>query len=65
MNKLTTSILVLIIISALFIVAKPVPFFDEVGNVKNFGIGETETIMPFYVVSLFGGILTYLVMSFQ
>lgn len=65
MNKLTTSIFVIIIISALFIVAKPQPFFDEDGNAKNFGISSDETIIPFYIVSLFGGIISYLVLSFR
>lgn len=65
MNRLTVSILVLLFISAIFIVTKHTYFFNDDGSVKNLGIGVNETLVPFYFISLLGGIITYLGLSFQ
>ena len=45
-------------------VTKPQYFFDG-KEVKQFGCyGKNETLFPFYVVALMGGIITYFIFTF-
>ena len=59
--KLVKVIVLYLIIVFTLLYIKPTLFLDEEGNIKEFGTGETKSVVPLWLVFMCVSILSYFV----
>ena len=62
-RKMQKVLLFFIGVNALVYYYKPAFCFDDKGNFKDFGVGDSKTIAPFWLVTLAVSLLFYLYIS--
>ena len=58
-----TAILIYLLLVLMFLYSKPAFIFDESGNLKEFGTGQSKTLVPLW--SIFGifAVLSYVIFA--